>query len=158
MKSRIGAGVVAGLSAGVVFGVMMTMMTAPTPDGGRMPMMAMVAGVVGSDSLVAGWIYHLFNSAVIGALFGGILGRGVGGYGGGLARGLVYGAFWWVLGGLILMPLLLGMAAFAPLAMAPMRPVAIGSLVGHLVYGGILGLLYPALHRSAERRPRSVPA
>jgi len=31
------------------------------------------------------------------------------------------------------------MAAFAPLMMEPMRPVAMGSLVGHLIYGLILG-------------------
>jgi len=37
------------------------------------------------------------------------------------------------------MPLSLGMAAFAPLMMEPMRPVAMGSLVGHLIYGLILG-------------------
>lgn len=48
MRSNLGAGAVAGLLAGLVFGVMMQMMTAPTPDGGRMPMMAMVAMVVGS--------------------------------------------------------------------------------------------------------------
>lgn len=39
-----------------------------------------------------------------------------------------------MLGGLVLMPVLLGMPAFAPIAMEPMRPVAMGSLVGHLVY------------------------
>jgi hypothetical protein len=37
------------------------------------------------------------------------------------------------------MPVFLGMAAFAPLMMAPMRPVAMGSLMGHLIYGIILG-------------------
>jgi hypothetical protein len=33
----------------------------------------------------------------------------------------------------------LGMPPSAPLQMAPMRPVAMGSLVGHLIYGVILG-------------------
>ena len=37
------------------------------------------------------------------------------------------------------MPLFLGMPAFAPLVMAPMRPVAMGSLMGHLIFGVILG-------------------
>jgi hypothetical protein len=37
------------------------------------------------------------------------------------------------------MPLFLGMAPFAPIMMEPMRPVAMGSLFGHLIYGVILG-------------------
>lgn len=142
---RMIAGAAAGLIGGVLFGIMMQMMTAPTPDGGRVPMMAMVAMVVRSESIAVGWLYHLFNSAVIGALFGLLLGSRVGSLSGGLAWGAVWGMVWWVLGGLILMPLLLGMPAFAPLAMAPMRMVAIGSLVGHLIYGLILGAVYVKL-------------
>lgn len=60
-----------------------------------------------------------------------------------MGRGM--GVVWWVLGGLILMPLLLGMPAFAPLAMPPMRMVAMGSLVGHLVFGLVLGAAYAVL-------------
>ena len=59
--------------------------------------------------------------------------------------GLVYGVIWWVLGPMILMPLLLGMglqfgAAFTP----PM----LMSLVGHLAYGLITGLVYVGYVRS----------
>lgn len=140
MRSKVGAGIVAGLIAGTLFGMMMQMMTAPTPDGGRMPMMAMVAMVVRSDNMAVGWIYHLFNSAVIGAIFGWLLGDRVASYGAGLGWGAVYGAIWWVLGALVLMPVFLGMPPFAPLKM--MLPVAMGSLVGHLVFGVILGILF----------------
>ncbi len=139
MRSRITAGIVAGLIGGLVFGIMMQMMTAPTPDGGQIPMMVMVAMVVGSQSLVVGWLYHLFNSAVIGAIFGWLLGSRIHGYGSGLAWGAAYGVVWWILGALILMPVLLGMSPFAPLLMPPMQPVAIGSLIGHIIYGLILG-------------------
>lgn len=141
-------GAVAGIGGGVAFGLMMQMMTAPTPDGGEMPMMAMVAMVVRSDSLLIGWVYHLFNSAVIGALFGFLLGSRVHSVAAGLAWGAVWGVIWWVLGGLILMPMLLGMEPFAALRMPPMRPVAMGSLVGHLLYGVILGWLFVQLRRS----------
>jgi hypothetical protein len=141
MRTTVTAGAVAGLMAGVVFGLMMQMMSAPGPDGSSMPMTAMVAQVVGSRSVAVGWLYHLFNSAVIGAAFGLLLGRRVGGsMRRGAALGMGYGILWWVLGGLILMPLFLGMPPFAPVRMAPMRPVAMGSLVGHLVYGVVLGL------------------
>ncbi|MGH7718663.1 MAG: hypothetical protein ACREON_07460 [Gemmatimonadaceae bacterium] len=145
MRSRLLAGAVAGVAAGVVFGVMMQMMTAPTPDGGRMPMMAMVAMVVRSQSLVVGWLYHLFNSAVIGALFGAFLGGRAHGYGSGVGLGALWGVVWWVLGALILMPILLGMPPFAALRMPPMRPVAMGSLIGHLIYGIILGAVFVRL-------------
>jgi uncharacterized membrane protein YagU involved in acid resistance len=140
MRSKVAAGVVAGLVAGIVFGVMMQMMTAPTPDGGKMPMMAMVAKVVRSDIMAVGWIYHLFNSAVIGAIFGGLFGNRAASPSSGLGWGALYGVIWWVLGALILMPVFLGMPPFAPLKM--MLPVAMGSLAGHLVYGVILGVMF----------------
>ena len=151
--SRIAASTIAGLVAGVVFGLMMQMMTAPTPDGGRVPMMTMVAGVVRSDSLLVGWLYHLFNSALIGAIFGGVLGSRVEDYGSGLLWGGLYGVAWWVLGGLILMPALLGMPLFAPMMMAPMRPVAWGSFIGHVLYGLILGSVFVWLGKTAAAQP-----
>jgi uncharacterized membrane protein YagU involved in acid resistance len=141
----------------VVFGLMMQLMMAPTPTGGQMPMMAMVANVVRSDSIIVGWLYHLFNSAVIGAVFGWLLGNRTHSYGGGLGWGVLYGLVWWVLGGLILMPVLLGMPAFAPLMMAEMRLVALGSLMGHLLFGAILGLSFVwlrGLTRAPELRQR----
>jgi uncharacterized membrane protein YagU involved in acid resistance len=136
--------------AGVVFGMMMQMMMAPTPDGGQMPMIAMVGQIVGSPTTGAGWLYHLFNSAVIGAIFGWLLGERVHGYVPALGWGAAYGFAWWIIGGLILMPILLGMPAFAPLMMPPMRMVAVGSLIGHLIYGLILGGAFAWLHRGVH--------
>lgn len=147
MPSRIAASVVAGVVAGVVFGIMMQMMTAPTPDGGRMPMIAMVGQIVGSPTVMAGWLYHLFSSAIIGGIFGWLLAPRVRGYGSALGWGAAYGFAWWILGGLVLMPVMLGMPAFAPLMMAEMRMVAMGSLVGHLIYGLVLGGLFVAFAR-----------
>ncbi|MEO7137907.1 MAG: hypothetical protein ABI037_09325 [Gemmatimonadales bacterium] len=153
MRSNLTAGIVAGLIAGVVFGIMMTVMHAPTPDGGSMPMMAMVAKVVGSTSLAVGWVYHLFNSAVIGGLFGWTLGSRIGGYGSAAGWGAGYGAAWWILGGLILMPMFLGMPAFAPLQMPMMRPVAFASLMGHVIFGVILGAAFVPLRGTAPHTP-----
>lgn len=149
-RSKIVAGALAGLLGGVVFGMMMQMMSAPTPDGGSMPMMAMVAKVVRSDNIAVGWLYHLFNSAVLGALFGALLGSRVRHSVSGLGLGVVWGFVWWILGGLILMPLMLGMPAFAPLQMPPMRMVALGSLIGHLIFGMITGLAFARLYTSSE--------
>jgi uncharacterized membrane protein YagU involved in acid resistance len=149
--SRIRNGILAGLLAGLVFGMMMQMMTAPTPDGGQMPMMQMVAMVLRSDSLVVGWLYHLFNSAVIGALFGWLLGKRAQAYGAGLGWGAAYGVAWWILGAQILMPILLGMPPFATLSMPEMRMVGLGSLVGHLIYGLILGAAFVWLEQRLTR-------
>jgi hypothetical protein len=131
LKQRIIGGVVGGIAGGLVFGAWMAMM-------GMLPM---VASVVGSQSAVVGFIYHMFNSVIIGALFGLVFGALSRTYGQGALFGLLYGVIWWVLGPMILMPLLLGMglqfgAAFTP----PM----LMSLVGHLAYGLITGFVYVA--------------
>jgi len=149
VRSKIAAGALAGLAGGLLFGIMMQMMSAPTPEGGKMPMMAMVAMVVRSNSLAVGWLYHLFNSAVIGALFGAVLGGRVRNIGSGIGWGAVWGFVWWILGGLILMPVFLGMPAFAPLQMPPMRMVAMGSLIGHLIYGVVMGFAFARLYVAA---------
>ena len=115
-----------------------------------MPVIAMVGQIVGSPSVTVGWLYHLFNSAVIGAIFGWLLGPRVHTYGSGFGWGATYGFVWWILGGLVLMPVMLGMPAFAPLMMPEMRMVAVGSLVGHLMYGVILGGLFVTLARSVR--------
>lgn len=153
MQSRIGAGVVAGLAAGIVFGLMMHFTTGKTPDGTEVRGMLMVAQVVRSDSLAVGWLYHLFNSALIGGLFGLVLGGKLGSTGQGLQWGALYGVFWWVLGGLILMPVLLGMPAFASLRNPMMRADAWGSLVGHLIFGAILGWVAVMLLKRGVRAP-----
>ena len=131
LGQRIVGGVVGGVAGGLVFGAMMA----------AMGMLPMVASVVGSKSALIGFLYHMFNSVVIGAIFGFLFGAQSRTYGLGAVLGLLYGAIWWVLGPMILMPLLLGMglqfgAAFTP----PM----LMSLVGHLLYGLITGLVYVA--------------
>jgi uncharacterized membrane protein YagU involved in acid resistance len=131
LRQRVIGGVVGGVAGGLVFGAWM----------GIMGMLPMVASVVGSQSAIVGFLYHMFNSLVIGALFGLLFGGLSHAYGQGALLGLIYGVIWWVLGPMILMPLMLGMglqfgAAFTP----PM----LMSLVGHLAYGLITGLVYTA--------------
>ena len=119
------AGVIGGLAGGVVFGMLMAMM-------GLLPMLA---SIVGSSSPWVGFAMHLMISIVIGlgltVLFGNRL---LTGYGRGVLAGLAYGALWWVLGPLVMMPLMLGMPVFI------LDLTALLSLMGHLIYGAILGL------------------
>src|SRR5215217_6181104 len=78
---RLLAGIIGGVVGGLAFGALMAMM-------GMLPM---VASIVGSKSAVVGFVYHMFNSVVIGALFGLILGSFSRTYGQGVVFGLLYG-------------------------------------------------------------------
>ncbi|GAB4098060.1 hypothetical protein [Sinomonas halotolerans] len=121
---RLLAGAVGGLAGGIVFGVLMAAM-------GVLPM---IASMVGSSSAAVGFGVHLVISVLIGwgltVPFAGLLS----GYGKAVLVGLAYGALWWVLGPLVIMPTVLGM----PLFMVDVA--ALMSLMGHLVYGAILAV------------------
>ena len=133
---RLKWGAYGGVAGGLIFGGML----------GMMGILPMIGQMVGQPSAFAGFTVHMVNSTIIGVGFALVLGRLVSGIGSGLTSGLAYGAAWWVLGPLTLMPLFMGMGlgvnwnATAAAAMLP-------SLVGHLMYGGILGLTYAWLSR-----------
>ncbi len=126
-------GAVAGVGGGLVFGMMMAMM-------GMLPVLA---GMVGSTSAVVGMGIHLMISAVIGASFGLLFGGRVGSLGSGALWGGLYGGVaWWVLGPMVIMPVMMGMPLqFAAAFTAPM----LMSLMGHLIYGVVTGLAYHPL-------------
>ena len=133
-------GAYGGVAGGLIFGAMM----------GMMGMLPMIGSMVGQPTAGVGFAVHMVNSVIIGAGFAIVLGRFVSGIGSGVGAGLLYGAAWWILGPLTLMPLFMGMGfgvnwnAAAAAAMLP-------SLVGHLIYGGVLGLVYTWLrHRDAD--------
>ena len=138
-------GVYGGLAGGLVFGIMMAMM-------GTLPM---IGKMIGQPNATTGFLLHMVNSAVIGAGFAIVVNRIKAGHRAGarsrtaaLVRGLVYGGVWWVLGPLTLMPLFLGMGFgvnWNLTAGAAMLP----SLLGHMIYGAILGLTYGALQSRA---------
>jgi hypothetical protein len=144
---RLLAGIIGGVVGGLAFGALMAMM-------GMLPM---VASIVGSKSAVVGFLYHMFNSVVIGALFGLILGGLSHTYARGATFGLLYGVMWWVLGPMILMPLLLGMGSggIASQIGAAFSAPMLMSLVGHLIYGLLTGLVYVAYATSRPARRAS---
>jgi len=127
------AGILAGVGGGLVFGAMMAMQ-------GMLPMVAML---VRSDNPLVGFVVHLLISAVIGAIYGLVAGRLPQTYGVAILAGAVNGVVWWVLGALILMPLMLGMNDMV-FQIGPMQWM---SLLGHLVFGVVTGLLYVPLAR-----------
>jgi uncharacterized membrane protein YagU involved in acid resistance len=133
-STRILHGTYGGLAGGLIFGGMMATM-------GMLPTIAKMAG---SSSPAVGFGVHLVISAIIGVIFAVLIGDRLRTVGSLVAAGLVYGLAWWFLGPLTLMPLMMGMGVmWTGAAMSAAMP----SLVGHLVYGGILGVVYAWLER-----------
>lgn len=133
-------GIYGGLAGGLPFGALLGMM-------GVLPMIGQMVGV---PSAAAGFAVHMLISAAIGGAFHLIFGRPARALKGALGAGLAYGAGWWLLGPLTLMPLLMGMglgANWNAHALAQNMP----SLMGHLVFGAVLALTYHRLLRSAGR-------
>lgn len=127
-------GVLGGLAGGVVFGLMMQ----------ALGMMGMIAMLVGSESNAVSWVVHLAISAVFGAVYGAVVAPRISGWGAGLGIGVAYGALLWVIGPLLLMPAKMGMPVFT------VDTVALQSLLGHLVFGFVLGAVVVALLRRAR--------
>ena len=131
--SSIVAGAIAGLGGGVVFGMLMAMM-------GTLPMVAML---VKSQSAIVGFIVHMVISAGIGGLYGLIASRLPKTTGTAIVAGAVNGVIWWVLGALILMPIMLGMAQMV----FQIGQTQWFSLMGHVIYGVVTGLLFIPLNK-----------
>lgn len=133
------AGIVGGLGGGIVFGVMIQQMMRPT-------LVAAIPALWGLSGLAAGWVVHLVNSAVLGLLFAAIVeSSGLAEYAAEYRSGWLVGGAWgvvlWVVGAAIVMPLWLSAVGF-PMA-PPMPNLNPQSLPGHVVYGVVLGLIYP---------------
>ncbi len=104
----------------------------------------LIAGLVGSSSPGLGKTLHFVFAVIIGATFGLLFQRDVRGYGSSAGWGLAYGIFWWFLGPLTLKPILQAQAPDWSLAHGQ---ELFGSLIGHIVYGLIVGVIYAALDR-----------
>jgi hypothetical protein len=128
------AGALAGLAGGVVFGLMMAVMMPP--------MLGMIGALVGAPSL--GFLVHGIFSMVIGAGFALVLSPRVRDTAASVLYGAGYGLAWWVLGPLLIMPIWMGMGPMLSEALA--RP-NIMSLIGHVIYGVITGVVYRLLTR-----------
>jgi uncharacterized membrane protein YagU involved in acid resistance len=104
----------------------------------------LIAGLIKSDSPMVGVTLHFIFAVIIGATFGLLFQRDVRGYGSNMGWGVGYGILWWFLGPLTILPIWQGNA----LDWSYERGSALfGSLVGHIVYGLIVGLIYAAVDR-----------
>ncbi len=115
-----------------------------------------VASLVGAESRVVGFIVHLIVAVTIGTTYGLLFQRESADYGAAMAWGMSYGFLWWLVGTNTLFALILRLpldwSAEAVISEYP-------ALVGHLLYGASLGLLFHFLvRRYATPRRSNAPA
>ncbi|MGH8775292.1 MAG: hypothetical protein ACRDWI_09000 [Jiangellaceae bacterium] len=128
LPARVIAGVAGGLVGGIPLGIIMH----------ARDMMPMVADLIGNTSVGVGWLVHLFNSALFGAIFALLFSRWIAAPGPAMGIGLLYGLAWWVIGALWIMPAWLGMSEM----IFEVNADAWWSLVGHLLFGLLLASVY----------------
>lgn len=139
-RTRLLRGGIASIVAGVVFGAMLQ----------SMGMLPMIGALYGVPTAAAGWIAHIFHSIVFGLVFVVLLGvPAIAGYtrgiGTGIAAGALYGIAVWLTAAAVVMPLWMSALGMA----APAIPnLDVMSLLGHAVFGIVLGGVYAALVRS----------
>lgn len=121
------AGAVGGISAGLVNGSIIVSL-------GRM---AEIAERFGAPSVGFAFFMHLLFSALMGTGFGPCCDKWTSDIRRSLIAGFVYGIAWWALAALVVMPLRLG---------EPLNALSVMStwplLVGHALFGLVLGLVY----------------
>jgi hypothetical protein len=131
-------GAAAGVVAGLPLGIIMQVRDADPKMMPGIQMIEQVGDLISDPSTGLGWLIHLFNSALFGAVFVLLFSRLLTQRGPAMVLGLLYGAAWWVVGALWIMPAWLGMSDMV---------FHIGanqwwSLAGHLVYGLLLAAGY----------------
>ena len=155
MRQRIAAGLGAGLAAGLIFAVVMRVLPVSAPDGSYITMITYAARLVRAGSPLAGWLAYVAYSAVLGALFGASFFVGATGGLRTAILGGVWGVGWFVLIGFGLVPALLGSRPLSASALREQGNIGVPLLVGHIVYGLVLGAGFSLIRRTFTRPGRS---
>ncbi|MFC9915007.1 hypothetical protein [Streptomyces sp. NPDC127197] len=134
-------GAAAGLVGGVGMGIWMSV-SRPMMDTA---MITMVAGLLGSTNAFVGWLIHLSIALFAGTGFGALLGQYARHVAPAAVLGLVYGAVWWALGALWIMPANMGMPVFE------WNDVTSSSLGAHLVFGLLAGVAFASIAQTMGR-------
>jgi uncharacterized membrane protein YagU involved in acid resistance len=134
----VGVGSLAGVLAAIVFEIWMS-------GGGFFPLLA---GLGETGRGPAGLSLHFLYAVAIGSLFGLLFQRDLYGLGSSMGWGVGYGIFCWFLGPLTLFPVLSGM----PLGWsAEAASDLFGPLVGYVLYGVIVGVVFATVERARVR-------
>lgn len=127
-------GGVSGLLGGWAFGKWMT----------QVNFYQVIASLVGSSKPAVGIALHFTFAFIIGASFGVLFRRDVKSTGSCASWGAAYGLLWWFWGPLTILPIWEG---HRPEWSAVHARELFGSLIGHIIYGVIVGLVYAIVDR-----------
>ena len=152
MERRIATGLVAGLIAGIVFTLVGLFLTTLMPGGESTSMLVVAAEAFHSHGRLAGWVACLVYTVIIGGIFGWLVSAEPSNGPRLTLWGGLYGLAWWIVSGLVLIPVLLAKVPLSSAALDATRPVALASLIEHVLYGVILGFVFAWLLTYVERR------
>lgn len=141
-------GAAAGVVAGIPLGIIMQVRDADPAMMPGMTMMDLVGDLIADPSAGLGWLVHVFNSALFGAIFVLLFSRWLSQRGLAMGLGLLYGVAWWVVGALLIMPAWLGMNDM----IFEVGENQWWSLVGHVIYGLLLVAIYTILRPMLSKR------
>ena len=132
--------ILAGLGAGVVMGLMIQFV---------MGIMPVIGALYGAEGLVTGWVAHLAHSVAFALVFAAVvsqppLAKYADSVGPAAGLGLVYGVILWLVAAAIVMPIWMAAVGLPSPGVPNVNPQ---SLVGHVVFGVLLGGLYAVLSR-----------
>jgi len=106
-----------------------------------------LARMAGSRGHVVGWLLYIAVASLIGVTFALLFREEVRSYGSGLGWGTAFGILWWYLGPLTLLRARPGQPLDWSAAHATSQ---FGLLVGHVLFGALLGFLYAVIDRACE--------
>jgi hypothetical protein len=157
-ERSVAAGAAGGLVAGLVSGVLLQLVHMTTMEGVRQPAMGLVAGAVHTAWAPLAWAGYVVYATLIGAAFGWLLRWQHVGAGSGVVWGVLYGGFWWIVSGLVVIPALYGVAPMIPAAVAVIRNASMPWFAAMLLDGAVLGAAYVLfLHeRAANARDEAL--
>jgi len=152
-RASAGVGAIAGLASGLVSGGLLQLVRMTTTEGVRQPAMGLVAGAVRTTRAPLAWAAYLVFTVLIGMAFGWALARQDVGGASGVVWGVLYGGGWWIVSGLVVIPMLYGVGPLTPAAVDVIRNASLPWFAAMLLDGGVLGGVYGLLSR--RRPPRA---
>lgn len=141
MKTRFS--IQSALAAGFAATAAMTVFTFMAPlMGFEMDIPKMLAGTMGTPVIV-GWVAHFMVGLVLAVIYTAIFLAAIKKVAN-LRNGAIFGIFPWLVAQLMVMPMMTLMSggSFVSGLFSGSLLIAIASLMGHLLYGAVLGSLY----------------